>query len=213
MLYKYNHRVCELLRFFSISIMYLGFPGVTSGKGPPCQCRKHKRSGLIPGWGRSPRGGNGNPIQHPCLENPMDREAWWATVHRVAKSWTQLSNLAHSLVHSSLLPSNGPCLVAQSSPTLCNPTDYTVHGILQARILQGVAVPSPRASSQPRDGAQVSRTAGGFFAGWATRQALMLHGTSAQQLALASTAAHHLGGFQVLPLTNTCRALVFTSLG
>ena len=46
--------------------------------------------GSIPGSGRSPGEGNGNPLQYSCLENPMDRGAWWATVHRVAKSWTQL---------------------------------------------------------------------------------------------------------------------------
>ena len=45
-------------------------------------------TGLIPGSGRSPGGGHGNPLQYSCLENPMDREAWWATVHRVTKSWT-----------------------------------------------------------------------------------------------------------------------------
>ena len=44
--------------------------------------------GLIPGSGRSPGGGNGNPLQYSCLENPMDRGAWWAIVHGVAKSWT-----------------------------------------------------------------------------------------------------------------------------
>ena len=42
--------------------------------------------GSIPGLGRSPGGGHGNPFQYFCLENPMDKEAWWATVHRVAKS-------------------------------------------------------------------------------------------------------------------------------
>ena len=47
---------------------------------------------LIPGLGRSPGGGNSNPSQYPHLENPMDRRAWWATVHGVAKSQTQLSN-------------------------------------------------------------------------------------------------------------------------
>ena len=47
-------------------------------------------AGSIPGLGRSPRGGNGNPLQYSCLENPMDRGAWWATVQRVAKSQTQL---------------------------------------------------------------------------------------------------------------------------
>ena len=40
---------------------------------------------LIPGWGRSPGEGNGNPLQYSCLENPMDRGAWWATVHGVVK--------------------------------------------------------------------------------------------------------------------------------
>ena len=48
--------------------------------------------GLIPGLGRSPREGNGNPLQYSCLENPMDRGAWWAVVHRVTKSWTRLSD-------------------------------------------------------------------------------------------------------------------------
>ena len=42
----------------------------------------------IPGLGRSRGGGNGNPLQYSCLENPMDRGAWWATVHRVAESRT-----------------------------------------------------------------------------------------------------------------------------
>ena len=46
--------------------------------------------GLIPGLGRSPRGGNGIPHQYSYLTNPMERGAWWATVHGVAKSWTQL---------------------------------------------------------------------------------------------------------------------------
>ena len=48
--------------------------------------------GSIPGLGRSPGEGNGNPLQYSCLENPMDGEAWWATVHGVAKSRTRLSD-------------------------------------------------------------------------------------------------------------------------
>ena len=48
--------------------------------------------GLIPGLGRSPGEGNGNPLQYSCLKNPMDGGAWWATVHGVAKSWTRLSD-------------------------------------------------------------------------------------------------------------------------
>ena len=53
-------------------------------------------SGLIPGSGRSPGEGNGNPLQYSCLGNPMDRGAWQGTVHRVrvAKSWTQLKLLS-----------------------------------------------------------------------------------------------------------------------
>ena len=55
--------------------------------------------------------------------------------------------------------------------TLCNPTDSTVHGILQARILEWVAFPFSRGSSQPRDWTQVSRIAGGFLTNWATKDA------------------------------------------
>ena len=58
-------------------------------------------------------------------------------------------------------------------PTLCNPMDYTVHGIVQARILKWVAFPFPRGSPQPRDRTQVSHIAGGFFTSWATREDLI----------------------------------------
>ena len=61
--------------------------------------------------------------------------------------------------------------VAQSCPTLCNPMDYTVHGILQAKILKWVAFPFSRGSSQPRDQTQVSCIEGRFFTSWATREA------------------------------------------
>ena len=61
--------------------------------------------------------------------------------------------------------------VGQSCPTPCNPMDYTVHGILQTRILEWVAIPFSRGSSQPRDWTQISCVAGGFFTSWATREA------------------------------------------
>ena len=61
--------------------------------------------------------------------------------------------------------------VAQSCPTLCGPMDYTVHGILQARILEWVAFPFSRGSPQPRDWTQVSHIVGGFFTSWAAREA------------------------------------------
>ena len=54
--------------------------------------------GSIPGLGRSSGGGNGNPLQYSCLENPMDRDAWWAIVHGVTKSQTRLSTHAHTIV-------------------------------------------------------------------------------------------------------------------
>ena len=80
----------------------------------------------------------------------MDREAWQASVHGVAKSRTRLSNF-HSL------PGESEVKVTQLCLTLCDPMDYRVHGILQARILQWVAFPFSRGSSQPRDQTQVSR--------------------------------------------------------
>ena len=59
-------------------------------KNPPANLGDIKDSGLIPGLGRPPGGGHGNPLQYSCLENPMDRGAWWATIHRVTKSWTTM---------------------------------------------------------------------------------------------------------------------------
>ena len=85
------------------------------------------------------------------------------------------------LCSESSFPFNsGLCLVSQSCPVLCNPMDCSppgssVHGILQARILEWVAIPSSRRSSQPRDRTQVSRIAGGFFTIEATREALPLN--------------------------------------
>ena len=64
--------------------------------------------------------------------------------------------------------------VDQSCPTLCSPMDYTVHGILQARILKWGAFPFSRGSSQPRNRTGVSCIAGGFFTSWATREALLV---------------------------------------
>ena len=70
-------------------IICLGFPGGASGKEPACPCRRHKRSGIDPGLGRS-GGRHGNLLQHSCLENLMDRGAWQAVVHRIAQGWTWL---------------------------------------------------------------------------------------------------------------------------
>ena len=67
----------------------LGFPGGSEDKASACNAGD---PGSIPGLGRSPGEGNGNPLQYSCLDNPMDRGAWRATVHEVAKSQTQLSD-------------------------------------------------------------------------------------------------------------------------
>ena len=66
-----------------------GFPGGTSGKEPAWNSGDVRDMDLIPGLGRCPRGGHGNPLQYSCLENPMDRRAWQATDHKVAQSQTK----------------------------------------------------------------------------------------------------------------------------
>ena len=63
-----------------------------SGEESICQCRRHEDSSSIPGLGRSPGEGNDTPFQYSCLGNPMDTGAWWAIVHRVAKSQRWLSD-------------------------------------------------------------------------------------------------------------------------
>ena len=63
----------------------MGFPGGSDGKEAACNAGN---LGLIPGSGRSPAEGNGNPLQYSCLENSMDREAWQVKVCGVAKHWT-----------------------------------------------------------------------------------------------------------------------------
>ena len=64
-------------------------------KNPPDNAGDERDMGSIPGSGRSPGDGNGNPLQYSCLGKPMDRGAWWATVHGVAKRKTPLST-AHT---------------------------------------------------------------------------------------------------------------------
>ena len=66
-----------------------GFPRSWHGKE---SARNVGDPGSVPRWGRSPGEGNGYPLQYSCLENPMDRGAWWATAHAVVKNWTQLSD-------------------------------------------------------------------------------------------------------------------------
>ena len=102
-----------------------------------------------------PGGGHGNPLQYSCLENPIDRGAWQATDHSVAKSWTRLKQLSmHMYSLYTYIFVKVKVLVAHSYSTLCDRMDCSlpgssVHGILQARILERVAIPFSRGSSQP----------------------------------------------------------------
>ena len=66
-------------------IFIIGFPGMLVVKILPANAGDVRDVGSIPGSGRSPRGGHGNPLQYFCLENPMDRGAWQATVYRVTE--------------------------------------------------------------------------------------------------------------------------------
>ena len=89
--------------------------------------------GSLPGSGRSPGEGHGNSLQFSCLGNRMDREAWWASIHRVANSSTQLKWLSMrvcvriylTIIYMHMLTL---CWVAQLCPALCNPLDYSPPG-------------------------------------------------------------------------------------
>ena len=100
-----------LLTFiWTIWLAYFCFPGCKlilwlpkwqSGKESACQCRRFTRdSGSIPGSGRSPGGGHGNPLQYSCLENPTSRVAWQVTVHSVAERGIELSDWALTHTYS-----------------------------------------------------------------------------------------------------------------
>ena len=81
-----------------------GFPGGSISKESACSAGDQ---GLIPGSGRSPGEGNGKPLQYSCLESPMDKGAWWATVHGVTKSWTRLSDFTLNTASISI---SGHCI-------------------------------------------------------------------------------------------------------
>ena len=74
-----DHTILSSTDYLDLTLL-LGFPGGSVVKNPPANAGD---VGSIPGLGRSPGKGNGNPLQYSCLENLMDRGAWWATVHGV----------------------------------------------------------------------------------------------------------------------------------
>ena len=84
------HWIIEKAKEFQKNIcFYKGFPCSSVGKESACSAED---AGLIPGLGRSRGEGNGNLLQYPCLENLMDKGAWWAAVHGVAKSQARLGD-------------------------------------------------------------------------------------------------------------------------
>ena len=99
--------------------------------------------------------------------------------HRVGHDWSDLAAVAAAaLGPAGLVHSWSEVKVAQSCLTLCDPMDYTVHGVLQARILEWVAFPFSEGSSQPRDRTRVSCIAGGFFTNWVIRESRFTTGVS-----------------------------------
>ena len=122
------------------------------------------------GLGRSPEEGNDNQLQYSCLGNPMDRGDWRATVHGVTKESDMTEHTHMQWIpfrtiykHAKCKIKAVLCLVTQSHLTLCDSMDYTVHGILQTRILDWVAFHFSSGSSQPRNQTQVSHIVGRFF--------------------------------------------------
>ena len=110
---------------------FWGFPGGSEVKVSACNARN---LGSIPGSGRSPGEGNGNPLQYSCLENPVDRGAWWATDHGVAKSWARLRDLTLTLVMLQMcINDNGPFYVQQEGNR-----DYTSPCLPTRRIMLSV---------------------------------------------------------------------------
>ena len=87
---EYQVKGFEIGDFSGLFRWAMGFPGGSEVKASACNAGN---LGSVPGSGRSPREGNGNPLQYSCLENPMDGGTCWATVHGVAKSWTGMSDL------------------------------------------------------------------------------------------------------------------------
>ena len=89
-------------------------------KNPPANAGDIRDAGSVLGSGRSPGGEHGNPLQYSCLENPMDKGAWWATDHRVAENQTQLKRLS---THTSLIwcAEKSPLPLRSSSPKLITP--------------------------------------------------------------------------------------------
>ena len=123
-------------------------------KNLPANARDAKDKDSIPGSGRAPGEGNGNPHQYSCLGNPTDRVAWWATtILGVAKSQTGLSIYAYWTVACQtplpmFIECVSPSVISNSlQPYGCSPSGSSDHKISQARILEWVAISFSRSST------------------------------------------------------------------
>ena len=87
-LFHFQFNVQQITRH---SALYCDFPGGAVVKNQPTNAGDTRDAGSFPRSGKSPEVRNGNPLQHSCLENSMDRGDWWTTVYGIAKSWTQMS--------------------------------------------------------------------------------------------------------------------------
>ena len=123
---------CQLLH------LQVGFPGGSEVKASACNAGD---LGSIPGLGRSPGEGNGNPLQYYCLENPMDRGAWWIILHGVTKSLTQLKDFTFFLFFLSHLRILSPFLRVVFSSCLLTNTEtssLTKYGKTELKFLQKI---------------------------------------------------------------------------
>ena len=124
-----------------------GLPRWLSGEETACQCRRYSRCGFN-------SQGQEDPLEKKIATHNSNTDTYiWTYIH-LHTSYCLVTSESCSVVSDSL-----------------QPMDYTVHGILQVRILEWIAVPFSRGSSQPRDWTQVSHIAGGFFTSWAIREA------------------------------------------
>ena len=132
---------CKMLNIvlYAIQQILAGFPGGSEVKASACNARD---LGSVPGSGRSPGEGNGNPLQYSCLANPMGGGAWWAIVHGVAKSRTRLSDFTCtftlSILYTAVCIHGGGNDNPLQHSCLENPMDRgawqaTVHGVAKSR--------------------------------------------------------------------------------
>ena len=110
-MYSINTHICNENMYEAI---YWGFPGGAGVKNLPANAGETRDVSLIPGSGRSPRIGNGNPLQYSCLENPMNRGAWRATVYGVAECECACTH-ARTHTHTHTLPPLFLCFVMRLS--------------------------------------------------------------------------------------------------